>query len=113
MKRSEINGLIKRSKAFFAKHNFLLPPFAEWTTADWTNKGLDCEEIVSCHLGWDLTDFGGGDFNKMGLMLFTIRNGRPDEAKTASGKSYAEKIMIVEQEQVTPTHFHFFKMKDI
>src|ERR1700722_18126433 len=101
MKRSEINRLIKKSKAFFAKYNFLLPAFAEWTCGDWKNKGWECSEIVSCHLGWDLTDFGSGDFNKMGLLLFTIRNGRPDEAKRTTGKSYAEKIMIVEQEQVT------------
>lgn len=112
MKRSEINRLIKKSKAFFAKNNFLLPPFAEWTAGDWKSRGLECAEIVNCHLGWDLTDFGSGDFNKMGLMLFTIRNGSIDP-KNSVGKSYAEKIMIVEEEQVTPTHFHFLKMEDI
>jgi hypothetical protein len=26
-------------------------------------------------LGWDLTDFGSGDFQACGLILFTIRNG--------------------------------------
>ena len=26
-------------------------------------------------LGWDITDFGSGDFAKLGLLLFTVRNG--------------------------------------
>ena len=113
MKRSEINQLIKKAKAFFVKNNFLLPPFAEWTPVDWKQKGLECKEITSHHLGWDLSDFGSGDFYKKGLMLFTIRNGSPDANEIKSGKSYAEKIMIVEEGQVTPTHFHFLKMEDI
>lgn len=54
-------------------------------------------------LGWDLTDFGFGDFNKCGLILFTIRNGNFMKDK----KPYAEKIMIVEELQETPMHFHW------
>ena len=60
-------------------------------------------------LGWDLTDFGSGDFFKQGLILFTIRNGNPLKDK----KKYAEKIMIVEENQETPMHFHWNKMEDI
>lgn len=110
MKRSEINSLIKKSKVFFAKHNFLLPPFANWSPADWKSKGRECKEIVTNNLGWDLTDFGSGDFNKVGLLLFTIRNG---SIKDENGKPYAEKIIVVQEEQVTPAHFHFLKMEDI
>ena len=60
-------------------------------------------------LGWDLTDFGSNDFHKVGLILFTIRNGNP----VKDNKSYAEKIMIVEELQETPMHFHWNKMEDI
>jgi D-lyxose ketol-isomerase len=60
-------------------------------------------------LGWDVTDFGSGDFWKRGLFLFTLRNGNPRRDK----KPYAEKIMIVEDGQETPTHFHRVKMEDI
>jgi D-lyxose ketol-isomerase len=60
-------------------------------------------------LGWDLTDFGAGDFLKRGLILFTLRNGNPDRDK----KTYAEKIIIVEENQETPMHFHWRKMEDI
>lgn len=41
-------------------------------------------------LGWDLTDFGSGDFARRGLFLFTMRNG----AARRDAKPYAEKIMI-------------------
>jgi D-lyxose ketol-isomerase len=60
-------------------------------------------------LGWDLTDFGSGEFAKMGLTLFTIRNGKPGR----DSKPYAEKIMVVRENQVTPMHFHWSKMEDI
>ena len=61
-------------------------------------------------LGWDLTDFGSGDFEKIGLLLFTIRNGSSD---AGDAKNYAEKIMIAQVGQVTPIHFHWSKAEDI
>jgi D-lyxose ketol-isomerase len=33
--------------------------------------------------------------------------------KTGKGKVYAEKILIVDVDQVTPMHFHWVKMEDI
>ena len=47
----------------------------------------------------------------MGLVLFTLRNGRPDDPKNR--KIYAEKIMMVREGQITPFHFHFVKTEDI
>jgi D-lyxose ketol-isomerase len=47
------------------------------------------------------------------LVLFTIRNGNPRNWQTQTGKLYAEKIMIVEDKQITPMHFHWSKMEDI
>ncbi len=64
-----------------------------------------------CRLGWDVTDFGSGDFHRIGLLLFTLRNGRSNEA--ADAKTYAEKIMIVGEGQTTPWHYHAQKMEDI
>ncbi len=111
MKRSEINGLIEEAIAFFSRHGYHLPPFAHWSPDDWRTMGPEAEEIRRCHLGWDLTDFGSGDFQKVGLLLFTVRNG--NLADKANPKTYAEKAMIVEEEQVTPWHFHSSKMEDI
>jgi len=113
MKRSEINAIIRSADEFISQHGFHLPPFAYWSPADWATKGVEIEEIVTNHLGWDITDFGRGDFEKSGLVLFTIRNGSPANWQTKQGKLYAEKILLVEVDQVTPMHFHWTKMEDI
>ena len=109
MKRSEINQMIKESILFFDTMNFKLPPWAFWKPTDWKGKSESCGEIVNNMLGWDLTDFGSGDFHKRGLILFTLRNGKFNVDR----KPYAEKIMIVEENQETPMHYHWSKMEDI
>ena len=109
MKRSEINKLIRNSIEFFNEMKFNLPPWAFWTPEQWKGKYNTCSEIIENMHGWDLTDFGSGDFMKEGLMLFTLRNGN----QTKDNKIYAEKIMIVEENQITPMHFHWSKMEDI
>jgi D-lyxose ketol-isomerase len=109
MKRSEINHLIQESINFFHQMNFKLPPWGYWTPGEWKGKYNSCSEIVDNMLGWDLTDFGSGDFHQRGLILFTLRNGNFKKDK----KPYAEKAMIVEENQETPMHFHWSKMEDI
>jgi D-lyxose ketol-isomerase len=113
MKRSEINAIIRDADAFIKAHGFYLPPFAYWTPQDWARKGVEACEIVENNLGWDITDFGSGAYQKCGLFLFTVRNGSPDNLKRMQGKTYAEKIMIVGVDQVTPLHFHWSKTEDI
>ena len=108
MKRSEINSHIRDALDFFEKMNFRLPPWGYWKPEDWKNRD-GCGEIFSNQLGWDLTDFGSGNFSDTGLLLFTLRNGNPD----AGMKPYAEKIMIAGEGQVTPMHFHWSKIEDI
>ncbi len=111
MKRSEINAIMQDAIDFMAARRFALPPFAFWTPDDWAAKGHEADEIRENGLGWDITDFGGGDFARLGLLLFTLRNGNP--AAPDAPKSYCEKIMIVHEEQVTPMHFHWAKAEDI
>src|SRR5690349_8224667 len=113
MKRSEVNRLMADSLTFMREMNFQLPRFATWTPADWRAKGPEVSEIITSQLGWDITDFGSGNFRKIGLVIFTIRNGTFAELRKPQGKIYAEKILIVQENQVTPTHFHFQKMEDI
>lgn len=60
-------------------------------------------------MGWDLTDFGWGDFLKIGLTLVTLRNG----SLLKKDKPYCEKIMFIRRGQVTPAHFHWMKTEDI
>lgn len=114
MKRSEINQIMANGLHFIEQEmKFLLPPFAKWSPSDWRQKGEESAEIVDQQLGWDITDFGSGDFDKVGLLLFTVRNGSFEELKKPNGKIYAEKAMIVQEEQITPIHFHYQKMEDI
>jgi D-lyxose ketol-isomerase len=111
MRRSEINEIIKDAKRFLMERKFLLPPFAYMTESEWAEAGPEADEIRNNQLGWDITNFGGGDFRELGLTIFTLRNGNcnsPDDKKP-----YAEKILIVEEDQVTPMHFHRVKMEDI
>jgi len=113
MKRSEINQIMRDALAFLQERRFYLPPFAWWTPDDWRRRGPEARQIVEQQLGWDVTDFGSGDFERLGLLLFTIRNGTLRELDRPGGKVYAEKVLIVREGQVTPTHFHFQKMEDI
>lgn len=113
MKRSQINRIIRQADDFIHEHGFHLPPFAYWTPDEWRAKGPDVAEIVDKRLGWDITDFGQGDFTRIGLFLFTIRNGDLANLRTGKGKLYAEKLLIVDVDQVTPFHFHWLKTEDI
>lgn len=111
MKRTELNEIMREAVDFINKLSFKLPPFAFWSTEDWANKGHEYDEIRDNMLGWDITDFGSGDFKKIGLLMFTLRNGNYKLQKYP--KPYAEKLLITEEEQVTPFHFHWKKMEDI
>ena len=113
MKRSEINEIIRRSDKFIRSNSFYLPPFAYWSPQAWSTKGPEVGEIIDKRLGWDITDFGQGDFERIGLFLFTIRNGDLANLKTGKGKLYAEKLLIVDVDQITPLHFHWLKTEDI
>jgi D-lyxose ketol-isomerase len=111
MKRSEINHNIRLAKELFEAHRFELPRWAHWSPEDWAKAGPEAREIRECMLGWDITDFGSGRFHEIGLTLFTLRNG--NLTRPGNEKTYAEKIMFVQVDQVTPMHFHWSKMEDI
>lgn len=113
MKRSEINAVMRQADEFIRAHGFRLPPFAYWTPEEWRARDSGAREIVEHHLGWDITDFGSDAYERVGLFLFTVRNGVVDNLKTLRGKLYAEKIMVVGVDQITPLHFHWLKTEDI
>jgi len=111
MKRSEINQEIRLAEKFFREKHFQLPPFAGWSLSRWRESLGDGQEILSCFLGWDITDFGRGAFRRQGLLLFTLRNGLAGSLFWP--KTYAEKIMIVRESQLTLMHCHRNKTEDI
>ena len=110
MKRSEINKYIREFKEALDAISFKVPPFCFIKAEDWKDLGHEYDEIRDRMLGWDVTDFGSGDFFKTGLQLVCMRNGEFGNPNT---KTYAEKIMMVRDGQVTPMHFHWNKMEDI
>lgn len=111
MRRSELNRIMRNAVEFLGRMNFALAPFAYWSQDDWRTKGHQYDEIRDNMLGWRVTDYGSGDFRKTGLLMFTLRNGNLDTAKYT--KPYCERILVVEEEQVTPFHFHWNKMEGI
>lgn len=113
MKRSEINNAIKRAMTRLEEFKITLPMFGYWTKADWENKKDITEVIRQRMLGWDVTDFGSGDFDTCGATLFTVRNGDKNDPELKM--PYAEKYIILsdETEQEIPLHYHIYKSEDI
>ena len=111
MKRSEINAILKESIAFAKQHQVYLPAFADWGPGDWDNLGEEYREIVDNMLGWDVTDFGSNDFATYGLVAFTFRNGHYNNPKKYP-KPYCEKLLILDEGQELPFHFHKLKEED-
>ncbi len=111
MKRSEINTAIETAAEFFDRMGFRLPEYADWTPDRWLGCGPEIDEIRGCMLGWDVTDFGSGEFARIGRTLFTLRNGRHSDPRYT--KIYAEKAIYNPEGQRAPLHFHVSKMEDI
>lgn len=113
MKRSEVNDIIRSSDEFIRSFGFLLPKFAYFTPEQMVVGKSNFAGIIDARLGWDITDYGLGKFDEMGLFLFTVRNGDAAALKSEGGMLYAEKIMISRQDQISPMHRHIVKAEDI
>jgi D-lyxose ketol-isomerase len=81
MNRSEINLAYRQARECFRQHGWALPPNPHW----------------------DITDFGLGDFARIGLTLINLAN-EPE---------YCEKLMYARKGQTTPAHMHRKKKEDI
>jgi len=113
MKRSIINDILREGDEFIRSFGFRLPPFAYWTPDQMKARRDDIAGIINARMGWDITDYGQGDFDKLGLFLFTVRNGSQEDLRQGGGMCYAEKIMISRQDQISPMHRHIVKAEDI
>jgi len=111
MKRSQINDILREGDAFIQSFGYRLPPFAYLSPEQL--KQSDHAEIKRRRMGWDITDYGDGRFDEMGLFLFTTRNGLNNDLGRKSAMLYAEKIMISRQDQLSPMHRHELKVEDI
>jgi D-lyxose ketol-isomerase len=113
MKRSEINRIMREGDAFIRSFGYVLPPFAYWTPDEFRSRKAEAQAIIDHNLGWDITDYGLGDFSDTGLFLFTVRNGNNADLSKGRGMLYAEKAMISRHDQYSPMHRHHLKAEDI
>jgi len=113
MKRSTINTIMAEARDLIQSHGFALPPFADWSPAAFRDRAASARHIIDARCGWDITDYGAGRFDDMGLFLFTLRNGLLADLKRGGGMCYAEKLLISRQDQLSPTHTHALKAEDI
>jgi D-lyxose ketol-isomerase len=112
MKRSRINQIMAEADDLIRRHGFVLPPFATWTPDEFRARAPGTR-IAAARMGWDITDYGQGRFDQMGLFLFTLRNGRLSDLQAGRGMAYAEKLLISRQDQLSPMHTHVIKAEDI
>ncbi|MEX0956867.1 MAG: D-lyxose/D-mannose family sugar isomerase [Rhizobiaceae bacterium] len=113
MRRSRINEIIREGDAFIRSFGYRLPPFAHLTPFEIKHRRDALDGVISARLGWDITDYGEGRFDELGLFLFTARNGNAEDLKSGRGMLYAEKIMISRRDQLSPMHRHIVKAEDI
>jgi D-lyxose ketol-isomerase len=113
IKRSRVNQIMRESDKFIRSFGYVLPPFAYWSPAEMKARKGEIAKIIGANLGWDISDYGLGEFDKTGLFLFTVRNGNVADLKRGSGMLYAEKAMISRENQYSPMHRHNLKAEDI
>ena len=113
MKRSEINAAIIKAKERLEEYRISLPMFGYWTPNEVAENKCKISRIKERMLGWDVTDFGTGDFKTCGAVLFTVRNGDKNDKENRA--PYAEKYIILsdESDQKIPLHYHIDKTEDI
>lgn len=109
MMRSEVNQALKSAEAILAEYRWALPAWASWNIVEHYTNSSHSTWLHERQLGWDVTDFGGGDFAKRGLTLLCVRNGTAG----AEERTYAEKLLFVGVGQETPFHAHKRKLEDI
>ncbi|MDY8109664.1 D-lyxose/D-mannose family sugar isomerase [Fulvimarina sp. 2208YS6-2-32] len=113
MKRSDINRILADAAAMIARHGFSLPPFARWSPETFARRKDEARHVIDARCGWDITDYGAGRYDEMGLFLFTLRNGRLADLTAGRGMCYAEKLLISRERQLSPMHTHIIKAEDI
>ena len=111
MKRSEINNAIRWAEQFVARNNIHRPDTASYSPDEWERIKDDAQTVFKTMLGWDITDFGVGDCDRIGAVLYTVRNGLMSDSSV--GVPYCEKYIIMKNGQRLPKHYHVFKSEDI
>ncbi len=83
MKRSTINTIMAEAEDLIRKHGFVLPPFAYWTPEDFKGRSATARHVIDARCGWDITDYGTGRFDKLGLV--PVHPAQRSAGRSASG----------------------------
>ncbi|MEL6436399.1 MAG: D-lyxose/D-mannose family sugar isomerase [Pseudomonadota bacterium] len=110
MKRSAVNAALRQAEDTLTEFRWALPAWARWQPSDFAANPETAAFLCDHQMGWDVTDFGLGDFGRRGLTLFCVRNGMQSDPNSVP---YAEKLLFVAEDQETPFHCHHVKMEDI
>ncbi len=94
MKRSEINAAISEAKDMIDRYSWVLPKWGYWSKEEYNNNPNLKNYLKNHQMGWDVTDFGKGEFEKKGITLFCIRNGIQGNN---DDKPYAEKLLFMSE----------------
>ena len=119
MKRSQINRSIE--DALTHPDCPPLPPWAYWTSSQWQDLTTDANrraayaQIWTSGLGWIVTDFGCGDFERYGLTIFVVHNAQLDRTgePIPGSRNYAQKFLWLKVGQTAPFHHHRVKFENI
>ncbi len=113
MKRSLIDARIEAMLSFCERHGARLPPFALWRDENYRADRTAAARILEGGLGWNIVEFQPGKFAQAGLSVFTLRMGDWRHLSHGRGRLYAEKVLMAEDRQRTPHHYHIVKTEDI
>jgi len=115
VKRSEIDAAIERAIGNANKLGVALPKWADWHPAQFD---AGAEGIRDQRLGWKVIDFGVGDFQHCGLVLFALCAPLTDDFGAPLTNSqlvgayeypvtaFSRKYLFVQAGQTEPHHFH-------
>jgi D-lyxose ketol-isomerase len=110
MKRSQINAALQAARDLLARCQWDLPEWADWSEAEHAANPAVSACLYAQELGWDVTDFGQGDFEARGVTSFCIRNGEPALLSNQPG---CEHLHFVADGQIWPFHAHKAKREEI
>ena len=67
MKRSQVNDIMAQADEMIRSFGFTLPPIAYWSPDKFKRNATAARLIIDAQCGWDITDYGNGDFEALGL----------------------------------------------
>lgn len=111
MKRSQVNQAIRWAEELLARNNIHLPDTAAYAPEKWAQIKDQAQTVFKTMMGWDITDFGSGNFDEIGCVLYTVRNGLITDDSV--GVPYCEKYLLFKEGQRLPKHYHLYKSEDI